>query len=489
MGFTAVRKNKEIIFVLLLALILRVTAISQSLWLDEAISAIAARDFTYKGIAVEFLLADNHPPLYYLMLRFWTQIWGYSELAIRSLTILISLATIFATYKLALLLNHKNKLQIALLTAIFMATSQFFIYYSQEARMYAQTALFAVLAFYFYINTLKTAKNNKAWIGFSVSIALLMFSDYVPIFLLPVFWIYPLVVKQKKIWWNRFLVSHISLVVLAILWWPIFKLQLESGKFLLSKFPQWKSVAGGASVKNALLVWAKFSLGRISMFNKKLYFLFVGLISIPLLIGFYKAVKKSNYLIFMWLVLPLVFGFLISIYFPAFIYFRFVYLIPAFYLLVVIGLFEIKSKVLRNILVATILVFNLGSFVYYIKVPSQQREQWRQVVEFLESKAERDSLALFEFPEPFAPYLWYENGVLDSAGATNSISADAVSTELKTRELVKSKTIVYYFEYLRDLSDPGRVVEATLNSEGFEVQEIYSNFNGIGFIYKWQKNI
>ena len=62
----------KITSILLLALIVRLIGINQSFWLDEAIGAIAARDYGYVEIVTKFITADNHPPGYYLLLKLWT---------------------------------------------------------------------------------------------------------------------------------------------------------------------------------------------------------------------------------------------------------------------------------------------------------------------------------------------------------------------------------------------------------------------------------
>lgn len=483
----AITKNKVVLFLLIVFLILCFLGANQSLWLDEAIGAIAAKDYSYSGIAYKFLLADNHPPLYYMLLKFWTSFFGFSDIAIRSLSILAGSLTIYITYKLAFLINNKKVNKIAILTVLLMATSQFFIYFSQEARMYIFTALFSSIAFYSYLNTLKKNENKKYWLGFSLSIAILMFMDYMPVFLLPVFWIYPIFKKQSKTWWRNFILSHISLLILFIFWGKMFLTQVEIGKFLIYKFPQWHAVAGGASVKNALLVWFKFTLGRVSMFNKPFYYGLVGLASLPFLFAFKNVIRKKYLLLIFWIIVPLLLGFFASVYFPAFNYFRFVYVVPAFYLLTAIGLLNIDNKLLRKSLITLLIVINIGSWSYYMTNKDQQREDWKDATAYIDSLADPQAIALFEFPAPFAPYKWYSKGLMKAEGATNSVSADKNQTIEFTRNLIKGRNIVYLFDYLRDLSDFNRYVESTLKDNHFEVILENANFPGVGKITKWQR--
>ena len=94
-----ISNNRRIVLILLLAFLLRLINIDQSLWLDEAIGAIAVEKFSYGEIVNTFMLSDNHPPLYYLLLKFSTNIFGFSELGIRMLTVLSGVFSILFSYK------------------------------------------------------------------------------------------------------------------------------------------------------------------------------------------------------------------------------------------------------------------------------------------------------------------------------------------------------------------------------------------------------
>ncbi|MBU1130504.1 glycosyltransferase family 39 protein, partial [Patescibacteria group bacterium] len=100
--------NKQIFcLIIFLSIILRFIGINQSLWLDEAIGALVVKSQSYLGIVTQFPLGDNHPPLYYLKLKAWTDIFGYSEFALRSLSVVFGILTIVFVYKTAILIDEK----------------------------------------------------------------------------------------------------------------------------------------------------------------------------------------------------------------------------------------------------------------------------------------------------------------------------------------------------------------------------------------------
>lgn len=473
--------------ILFLALALRLVAINQGLWLDEAIGAIAAKNYSYSGIVFDFLKSDNHSPLYYLTLKGWASLFGFSDISLRLLSVVFGVAGVATIYLIAKKLIGKKDKYFPLFSALLLASSPFHIYYSQEARMYIMAAFFASLAVYSFLLLVDKKTTSWEWVLFSFSITALIFTDYVPIFILPIFWIYSFIKKMDRKWWVRLFVSHIPLVILGFLWFPVFKVQVDSGRWLVATLPAWKQVAGGATFKQAALTWMKFVLGRISLKDKLFYYFLVSFASIPVLLASFKALKdrKKLMLIWFWLFIPLILGFATSFWFPAFIYFRFVFVVPAFYLLISWGTGQVKGDKARLILGALLLLVNVVGWLIYISDPYQQREQWREAVEFIEGRGEEQDVVVFEYPEPFAPYRWYAKGKVEAIGVTNSISADSEITIVKTKEAILTKEGVYYFEYLRDLSDPQRVVEATLGGSGFIAKSVIDFFPGIGQITYW----
>ncbi len=481
--------NPKIILlvIIFLGFLLRLVSINQSFWLDEAIGVIAVKTLTFREIAINFVKADNHPPLYYLLLKLWGDNLGYSEISVRLLSIFFSTLTMVIVYKICQLFS-KNRNQ-SLLTILFLATSPFYIYYSQEARMYSLATLGASLCLWSFLLIFKKENLNKIlpWIFFSFSVVFLTLSDYVPVFLLPIFFLYALYSKKNIAWWKRFLISFLPLLILGLFWIPVILAQGERGRMLMSTLPSWLKVAGGANLKQLILIWTKFTLGRISFYPKALYYSLVAVSSIPFIISFLASLKKAkeNFLIWLWLIVPLSLGFIISFLFPVFIYFRFIFILPAFYFLISLGIFNLKNKTIRIVLIISLLIVNLVGWLIYVKDPSQHREMWREAVKTVETKAKDNEIAIFNYPEPFAPYRWYATKV-KGVGVGDSISIHRKRTETLTKLAIKDKKGIYYFEYLWQLSDPDRVVEETLKSQGFNQKEVY-NFNGVGLISYWQR--
>lgn len=376
------KKRGAIIFIFLLALGLRFIVINQSLWLDEAIGAYAVKNFTYKSLLTEFMKYDFHPPLYYLILKFWTSIFGYSEVSLRFPSIIFGIGTIWITYLIARIVNVKKGNLFPILTALFLTISQFHIYYSHEARMYGMAAFLASLSIYSMLKMLINDKNWNFWnlATFSFSITALIFSDYMPVFLYPLYLIAPFIYRKDRGWWKKYLLSFIVPTVFGLLWLPTLLIQSSAGKSLMESLPAWRNIIGGSNIKQLILVWNKFIFGRISLINKPLYYFLIILTSIPVVWSFFVMLKKRTKevdIIALWLIIPLGLGFLASFFFPAFNYFRYVYVLPAFYLLVAWGISGMSKKV-RVLFVTLFIALNaLSVLIYFIDI-RQHREQWRE---------------------------------------------------------------------------------------------------------------
>src|SRR3990167_6624100 len=118
----------------------------QSFWRDEAFSYLLAKNGFLK---ILWLTArDFNPPLYYLILNAWMKIFGSSEIAIRSMS-LVAFGLIFYIF-VEFLQNvlRVKKSRIVLYSLLFFS-NPILNYYAFEGRMYSLFALFASLSFYF----------------------------------------------------------------------------------------------------------------------------------------------------------------------------------------------------------------------------------------------------------------------------------------------------------------------------------------------------
>lgn len=137
-------KNNWIITVTVISgLLLRLWNLTGiSLWHDEAFSALLIK-YNWSEMMYRIGL-DVHPPMYYIFLRIWTEIFGHSLFALRGMSVFFGVGTILTTY---FFVNYVfNNKKAALIAAILVAVNPFQVQYVTEARMYTMGGFFAVSA-------------------------------------------------------------------------------------------------------------------------------------------------------------------------------------------------------------------------------------------------------------------------------------------------------------------------------------------------------
>ncbi len=131
----------------MLALALRLYHLTyHSLWFDEVMStfwaAKPAGEIWRVGLA---LTQDKHPPLYYLLLHFWTAAFGPGDGAVRSLGASIGALAVLPVYGIGARLGGRRA---GLLASLLVALNPFLIWYSQEARMFMPATTFGLMGLY-----------------------------------------------------------------------------------------------------------------------------------------------------------------------------------------------------------------------------------------------------------------------------------------------------------------------------------------------------
>jgi uncharacterized membrane protein len=148
---------------------------NHSLWTDEVISV--GRIAADKPIST---LLYSQSAVYFLLLDLWTQAAGKTEFALRSLSVLLGLAAICLTYRLA---HNLFNLRTALFAAFLLATSPYLIWYAQEVRYVALLLVTSLGMTYSFHRALSTS-GWRWWLLYSITSALGLFTFVTVIFLI-----------------------------------------------------------------------------------------------------------------------------------------------------------------------------------------------------------------------------------------------------------------------------------------------------------------
>ena len=194
-----------------------------SLWVDEAFSARIAGS-GWGSLFDQATSADPNPPLYYVILHLWIGLFGDSELALRSLSAVVGVLLVFVVYMVGRKLGGSG---VGLAAALLAAVSEFFVHYSQEARVYSLLALLAVASYYFFVRLLDGASAG-AIAGYVLATTALIYAHTYGLFVVAAqiaFALLALLWRRAWLPWadRRALALALAApIVLAIPWFVVF---------------------------------------------------------------------------------------------------------------------------------------------------------------------------------------------------------------------------------------------------------------------------
>lgn len=458
------------IMIVSLSFLLRIyRAGDKSIWLDEGFSVSNS-----KNPILTIMTSPDPHSLYFLILHFWTKLFGYSELSIRFPSIIFGVLSVYVIFKLGEVIFDNES--IGILSAFIVSISRYHIQYSQDARPYSLLFLFVLLSNYYFIKILKEMKgeqnvNKRRYTGYTISSIMTIFSQATGLFYIISQNIYYLLFQRPNIksWIKgQFIILSIFLLWILYIISPFITMNIENASNNTNIFPT-----------------ANFIYGTFELFlgNDYILYIFVSVMVMGLIIRAYnKEDMKIFYFMILWLFLPFIFGFM-TFYFMkkpmGYMYSRyFIATFPVLILLFSNGIFSIASlnfggrkhidKIAKISVISIILIITMFQIPltegYY---QNMGREQWKDVANYIkENKEDSDTILLYpNFLE--IPFSYYYNG-------TGSMGIDD-ATDIKNIE--KNQEVIWLV--FSHLQYDGRKKESILIEN--ELSEMYIKKNTIKF--------
>jgi mannosyltransferase len=179
-----------LVFLALLAFGLCVYRLDQrSLWTDEGLSVYRARltpvDILSSEIVIQGTVSkDTQPPLYFLLLYLQRRLAGESGFSLKFLSAMWGVSVVPLFYVLGRRLLSPAA---GLLTALLGAISPFYLWYSQEMRMYPMLVALGALSVYTLLRALGVGRGGESrwwWLVYLLSTAAALYTHYTAFFLL-----------------------------------------------------------------------------------------------------------------------------------------------------------------------------------------------------------------------------------------------------------------------------------------------------------------
>jgi hypothetical protein len=153
-----------------LSLFIRTRQLNAGFWIDEGISVGLAHH--HWSSIPSLLRQDGSPPAYYMLLGLWIRVFGDSERATHTLSLLFGLACIPLAYAAARSMFDRRT---GLVCALLAAFNPFLTYYAQETRMYELEAFLSLVIAYAYVQGV--LRGRRLWAALLVpAVALMLYA-------------------------------------------------------------------------------------------------------------------------------------------------------------------------------------------------------------------------------------------------------------------------------------------------------------------------
>jgi uncharacterized membrane protein len=204
------RQRAVLLMLAAVGILLRFAALDRSYWFDE-LATVANIDVPDWKTVLDITSRDNQPPLYNSAIFLWTHLFGISEIAVRSLSVLFGLLALCTPWLARTRLDRSEKLLIFTILCLMPLP----IRYAQEARNYSLLFLLSSACVFSYFE-LSAANSRRLQIIFHVSLLLLAFTHLFGLllaasFLAVMFW------RETRILWRLGLVLYGAAISAAVI--------------------------------------------------------------------------------------------------------------------------------------------------------------------------------------------------------------------------------------------------------------------------------
>lgn len=421
------KKNKILIFILLLGSILRFYHVDfQSGWLDELHTINESNpSFTFAEVYKAVFNGEQMPVLYFYIIYFLFKIFGYSVFVARMFSVVLGIVSIYTTYLLGKELLNKK---VGMVSALLIAVNFFHISYSQEARPYIFLYLFTTLSFYYLIKFIKISNFRNAFL-YGLFTGLMLYGHFFAIFsifaqyLFLLFILFLTASKDRKQLLIGIVLSGFTVLMLHI---PSIKILLNISK-ITSFWVQKPTLEIYTSIFKGFFGNSEMVLFLITVVT--IYYFFINFLNPTQAVSensqkddLLQDKLKFSFLLFsFWavvtLLLPLIRSYLTV---PMIVDRYFITLLPLSIFVVAMGIEKIKANYIQKVLLLLIVIFSITDIVavkkYYF---AKSKSEFREISKLVESNKSSDE-------KVYSSLSWYYSFYLNKDYLIENTLDDAV---------------------------------------------------------------
>ncbi|TAK36683.1 MAG: hypothetical protein EPO21_01765 [Chloroflexota bacterium] len=355
-AFRRLPANWLVLVAVLVAFGLRAYHLSyQSLWRDEVDALLFATTDLHKLLG-NFTKTGENGPLYFLLLRFWIGWTGDSEFSLRFFSLFFGTLIVPLMYTVGRWLLRR---EVGIFAALLAAVSPYFVWYSQEAKMYALLTLLSLLSVYLYLLALERGRLWR-WVVYVVVTSLSLYVHF--FFALVVVFEGVLFVMgygrwktARRSWAVAYAILTLPYLPLAIWQWPTLMHPpvtaypfLDLGGIMSVLIFAWSTNSGPIPVLFPLVVFVFLLLAGLVLYPG--VEASGGVVRAGSTGGILDSVRsalsvRDNVAILVaYLAIPVIGFYLVSLRLPLFTDRYLIIVSPAFYLLLACGLVAVKQR-------------------------------------------------------------------------------------------------------------------------------------------------
>ncbi len=412
-------KHVVLVAVLLtIGLVLRLHNLDDSIWYDEAYSIWVSK-LSLPALIDETAHPAFAPPLHYILLHYWSALFGDSIPALRALSILAGVLAVAMTYVVG---RQMFGAPTGLAAAAMMAVAKGQVFYSQEVRMYSLLTLLGLVSAHFLLKLKNRPSRGNFWGYVLASIALLYTHNYA-MFVVAAQSLYFLLLVT--VWrhrtaadWKTFLASQ-GIIATSFLPWAFVLLDL-AGKWRAEGYwtdPQslqslygLMSFLSGSRMLPPLLLAVLIAALAWPLLARRLERRFPLLRAQEAAWRWLRRQYPELILVLLWVILPVIIPFLMSVLVKPALIARYVIAAqPAFFLLSARLLLSFgTSRHVHAALIAGVVLLELISLGKYYQRPGRYNQDWKGIAAYVTEHARPGDLVLFysgELQLPFDIYM------------------------------------------------------------------------------------
>lgn len=479
-------KYLSVIFILLVGTFIRFYKISAlSIWTDEGISVKLAKSSLANIVA--YSAADVHPPLYYIVLKYWIFIFGSNEIAIRSLSAILGSISLLLIYAIARYIFNS---QVAILTTSISAISPFLIWYSQETRAYSLLLMLTLALTYVFIRYLRSGWSLMIPYFF-VAVAAI-YTHYYAIWIIIAHNAYILFnwrssIKKLRMWILAQLLIGISFLPWLFIALKQFGQGQEGRDFSILSIPKaYILLTLGRSIdllRLGKVINAEYGNKVVDGTVIALAVLVIGYLIMRALFSVARSQDKIEIFPAVYLLLPLLLICVLSFIKPVFDSKSLIVVFPALAMLVSHGILLHAQK--SNVVLISLILMLFGySLINYYFNPVPWKEDFRGIANYLKSNVRQGEVVLLQPGHLDSAFTYYYGQSSFVKGSLElNPTQDLVAKEMQS--IVTNSKGVWLVMSAHPESDPRGYIKSSLDDKLEPIEN--KDFSGFHLTYYQHK--